>query len=364
MSAYASKKGSSTDELRKRIKENRLSGVYFLWGAEEYTKDFYAEKLRKIAKSSPLPEFNYVIFDAETQSPGDLEEATFALPYLWDCKVIEIRNLLPSKVSADDGAYYARIFASLPEYLTVLLVLRAGEYGSVKPGAEPRKVGPEEKKTGFRQMLAAIEENGLAVEFEPEKGEKLYHWVAKHFAARSVQTEQNLPSVLISYCGTDMYTLQGEISKLCDVYTGSPLTEQDVRTYCCPNESYVFFDAAACMNRHDIVGAKRILSGLRLTSDAISMAIGYLASHYQLMMLVKAGMDCGKTAAQMAAEQKLPVWKVSKAMSSICSSDPAVLQYAAAEIASADAKLKSLRGDPAAILELLVYRICAYGTKT
>jgi len=30
------------DELKKRIKENKLGGVYLFWGEEEYTKDFYA----------------------------------------------------------------------------------------------------------------------------------------------------------------------------------------------------------------------------------------------------------------------------------------------------------------------------------
>ena len=59
MSYYSNqKKPSSLDELKKRIKENTLGGVYLFWGEEEYTKDFYAEKLRKTAKSSPLPEFN------------------------------------------------------------------------------------------------------------------------------------------------------------------------------------------------------------------------------------------------------------------------------------------------------------------
>lgn len=360
MNYYGAKKPSSLDELKKRMKENKLGGVYLLWGEEEYTKDFYAEKLRKTAKSSPLPEFNYVIFDAETQSPGELEEATYALPYLWDNKVIEIRNLLPNKLSADDGAYYARIFETLPEYLTVLILLRAGEYGGTKSGGDAKK-NETDRKNGFKDVLASVEENGLSVEFVPERGEKLCNWVAKHFAARNVRIAQNLPSFLISYCGTDMYTLQGEIGKLCDAYEGKPLTERDAVRYCCANESYVFFDVAACMNRHDLAGAKRILSGLRMTPETVPMAIGYLASNYQLMLLVKAGMDSGKTAPQIAAEHKLPAWKVSKAINSLCNSDASFLNETVAEIAKADVRLKTMRGNPVAILELLIYRICMYG---
>lgn len=370
MSYYGQKKYASKpnnlDELKKRIKENKLGGVYLFWGAEEYTKDFYAEKLRKTAKSSPLPEFNYVIFDAETQSPGEFEEATFALPYLWENKVIEIRNLLPNKLSAEDGAFYARVFETLPEYLTVLILLRAGEYGGTKAGGEGKKNEAEknretEKKNGFKTLLASVEENGLSVEFEPEKGEKLCNWVAKHFAARGVRTAPNLPAFLISYCGSDMYTLQGEIGKLCDVYEGRPLTDRDAMKYCCANESYVFFDVAACMNRHDLAGARRILSGLRMTSETVPLAMGFLASNYQLMVIAKAGIDSGKTAAQIASELKIDSWKIGKAISSICNSDSAFLNEAVREIAKADAKIKTARGNPVAILELLVYRICMYG---
>lgn len=367
MSFYNNKKPSAMDELKKRVKENSLGGVYLFWGAEEYTKDFYADKLRKLAKDSPLPEFNYEIFDAETRTVGDFEEATFALPYLWENRVIEIRNLKPKQVTQSDAEEYARIFETLPDYLTVLILLRAGEYGGSKGGSESAKDDsndenkPEEKKNGFKTFLKAVEESGLSVEFEPEKGDKLCNWVARHFTSRGAKTEPGLPSFLTSYCGTDMYTLQGEIQKLCDACIGKTITEQDVRAYCCANENHVFFDVATCMVRKDAPGARRILAGVKMTPETVPMAMGFLASNYRLLLLVKAGMDMGKSVAQIAAEHKIPTWKVSKAVSSLGNADYATLQEAVAEIAETDAKLKNRRGNAAAALELLVYRICMYG---
>ncbi len=354
MGDWGKKKPSALDELKKRVKENRLSGVYLFWGEEEYTKDFYAAKLRKLATDAPVPEFNYLLFDAEKYTAGDFEEATFVLPYLWEHRVIEIRNLSPGGLSAEEGERYARIFASVPDYLTVLVLLRSDAYA----GGKGDKA--QEKKNGFRAFLTAVEENGLSVEFEPEKGEKLCAWVAKHFAARYVPISQGLPSALIAYCGTDMYTLQGEIGKLCDAYEGTPLTEREMRAYCCPNESYVFFDVAACMTRNDLAGARRILSGLRMTPDTVMMAIGYLASHYQLLSLVKAGLDSGKSVSQISSEQKQPTWKVQKAASAVVNTDAPRLRNAVREIAAADTRLKGTRADPRAVLELLLYRICSY----
>ena len=361
---YNNKQTSSIDELKKRIKENTMQGVYLFWGAEEYTKDFYAEKIRKLVKGSPLPEFNYVIFDAETSSPGDFEEAADALPYLWEQKVIEIRNLMPNKLSADDGEAYARILSTLPDYLTVLILLRSGDYnGSTSSAAskKPEKDKEKEKRNGFKSLLSAVEEFGLVVEFQTEKGDKLCHWVERHFASRHVKISQNLASFLVSYCGSDMYTLQGEIQKLCDAYQGVPLTEQDVKTYCSANESHVFFDVASCMVRRDLAGARKILSSLRMTPDDVTMAMGFLASNYRLMVLVKSGMDHGKSASQIAAEHKVSSWKVSKVISSLQNIDSATLHRAIADIADADTRMKTRRGDSVAALELLVYRICTYG---
>ena len=363
MSAYGRREPENNplDDLKKRIKDGNTNGAYLFWGAEEYTKDFYAEKLRRNAKDSPLPEFNYIVFDAETRSASELEECVQALPYMWECKCVEVRGLNVQKLSADEGEQYARIVSDLPDYVTLLFLLRAEEYNGGTGAKKPEKEGAPEKRNGWKSLLSALEQNGMVLEFQPEKGDKLAAWIAKHFSARGVKIAAGLPTMMISYCGNDMYTLQGEISKLCELYDGKTLTEQDVKTYCCANESYVFFDVATCMNRKDLAGARKILSGLRLNAESVPMAMGYLASNYQLMLLVKAGVDRGRTAAQIANEQKLPSWKVTKAISSLHYVTTEELNAAVRMIAETDLRLKTVRANPASALELLICRICAYG---
>lgn len=363
---------SPVDVLKKRVRDGKLQGVFLFWGAEEYTKDFYAEKIRALVKDSPLPEFNYILFDAEKQKPGELADAIETLPYMWDSKVIEIRGLTPSRCSVEDGEQIADLLSAVPDYLTVLILLRADDFdGSVKAGKagqkDEQKAGEADakkgnRKSGFGLVFDAVSASGLAVEFEPEKGDKLVAWVEKHFAAKKVAVDSGLPAALIGYCGTDMYILQSEIRKLCDVYAGSPLTERDVRTYCCSNESAVMFDIAACMTRHDIAGARKIFTSLRMTPETVPQTVGYLASHYQMMLLVRAGLDAGMGVNRIAAEQKLPVWRVSKAAQSLQAGNVTAeqLKYAVGEIAETDRRIKNRRGNPAAMLELLIYRICCH----
>ncbi|HBR30450.1 MAG TPA: hypothetical protein DD733_00040, partial [Clostridiales bacterium] len=65
----------SLDILKQRLKSDKPCGVYFFYGKEEYTKDHYVRELRKKVTSSPLPEFNHIVFDAEKSDVSEFFEA-------------------------------------------------------------------------------------------------------------------------------------------------------------------------------------------------------------------------------------------------------------------------------------------------
>ena len=359
---------SSIELLKKRVKENRLGGVFLFCGDEEYTKDYYVRVIRSLVKDAPLPEFAYLPFDAEKMTPSDLSDAIDTPPMMWDRKVIEIRNLRPDKCTSEDGEAYAALLENVPDEVTVLILLRADDMpassGSQKQG-DSEKSGKTKKQSGFEAVRKAVETCGLVVEFDSGDVKELVRWIARHFAASKVEISPGLPAEMIDYCGADMYTLQSEISKLCEVYAGKPLTERDVRTYCCSNESAVFFDVADCMNRRDIAGARKILQTVRLTDESVPMSLGYLAGHYQMMLAVKSGLDAGKSIQAIASELKAPSWRVNRAAQSIRTGNVSIerLKFAASVIASADATVKNNRADKAAVMELMIYRICTYGER-
>ncbi len=349
----------SLDILKTRIKENNIAGIYLFCGQEEYTKDHYAARIRKKVDSSPLPEFNHVYFNAASGKFSDFEDAVYALPYMCENKLIEITDLESAKLTVDVIEDYARVFSDVPEYLTILMVLRADEQVE-----EARK--SSNAKNGLGAFVAAVKSSGVIVEFENEKADKLITWISKHFASKGVSFDPNVPREIVNVCGNDMYILQSEITKLCEVFSGKPLTVTDVRKYCCANSSFKYFDMASALMRRDIVGAKRIWDSLDLKRDEISLAVGYLARKYAEMLVVKTGIDAGKSQELITkdlgfgAKQK---WQVSKISSSVGSVDSRMIAYAISQLSQADLKLKSYRGNPERILELAFYRICTYGRK-
>ena len=347
----------SLDILKKRIKENKISGVFLFMGKEEYTKDHYVSVIRKKVDSSPLPEFNHIIFDASVQSVSELEDAAFSLPYMWESKLIEITNLDTSKMTESLIEDYERVFSDVPDYLTILIVFRSFEFSDENNKSNKKKP----QKGGISSFVEMVKKYGLAVNFDTEASNKLVTWIIRHFNAAKVAFEQNVPKEILNYCGSDMYVLQGELLKLSAAYTGKPITVADVHKYCSQNISYKYFDIAAALNRRDIVSAKRILDGLKLKREEVPMAIGFLAKNYSEMLLVKTGIESGMSYDALSKELKIPSWRIGKIASAVYNTDIKAISFASSAIANADVKIKTLRGNAKKVLELAFYRICAYG---
>lgn len=347
----------SLDVLKTKLKQNNISGVYLFVGKEEYTKDHYAAQMRKNVDSSPIPEFNHCVFDASSQSISELEDACFSLPYMWDTKLIEIKNIDTSRLKESEALEYERVFCEIPDYLTVLIVLRDSEYNT-DPQA---KKAP---KSGISAFVNLVKKYGLVVDFETETADKLVSWISRHFNAKKIKYEYNVPRELLNHCGSNMYVLQGEITKLAAAYDTNPITARDVKKYCSQNVSYKYFDIANCLNKRDIVSAKRILDGLKLRREDYQLAVGFLAKNYADMLLVKTGLDSGKSPDSLASDLKIQSWRIGRIASAVSGVELSAIAYSVSVIADADLKLKTFRGNPKKILELAFYRICSYGRKT
>jgi|GEM_PF-442752 len=367
----------SLEILKQRLKENKPAGVYLFYGNEEYTKDYYARELRKKVTASPFPEFNHILFDASASGPEELADAVFALPYLWDYKMIEIKNLDLSALNADTAARYAELISQLPEYVIMLFLFRSSELdesvveGGFKKsaGAAAEKVDENEneeparkgKGKGINTLIGAIKKHGLAVNFPNETGEKLENWILKHFAAQKVPADRSAAQMLITLCGNDMYTLYHEIEKLICSPADRPITQRAVLKYCCPNESYKVYELSDALTGGDMKKVKRIYDNLVKSKTDPSLLLGYLSKCYSDMLLIQAATEEGFSQAKIAQMLKKSEWMVRRTAAGIARKPSGYLAYACEEIDAADRKLKRYSGNPYLVLEFLLLRLGLYG---
>lgn len=369
----------SLEILKQRLKENKPAGVYLFYGNEEYTKDYYARELRKKVTASPMPEFNHIIFDASASGPNELAEAVDSLPYLWDYKMIEIKNFDLFALNADTAARYAEVISQLPEYIIMLFLFRSSELDeSVVEGGFKKSAGLSAEKTsdeeseepaqkgkgkGINTLISAIKKYGLAVNFPNETGEKLENWILKHFAAKKVQADRSAAQMLIAFCGNDMYTLYNEIEKLVYSLAERPITQKTVLKYCCPNESYKVYELSDALTSGDMKKVKQIYDNLVKSKTDPSLLLGYLSKCYSDMLLIQAAAEEGMSQAKIAQMLRKSEWLVRRTAAGIARRPSGYLAYACEAIDAADRKLKRYSGNPYLALEFLLLRLGMYGRK-
>lgn len=355
----------SLDILKKRLKENKLGGTYLLYGHEEYTKDFYARQLRKKVASSPLPEFNYIIFDASVSDPSELAEAVFSLPYMWDYKLIEVKNLDTASLNADTAESYAQVISQLPEYVILLFLFRSEEFDDNMGGFKKGKsgTGSKAKGKGIKILIDAIKEEGVAVNFPNETGVRLEKWVARHFAASKIDVNRTAVQTLISLCGNDMYTLHSEIEKLINSPAPRPIDQNAVMKYCCPNESYKVYELSDALTNGDMKKVKRIFNVLAEDKTDPSMLLGYLSKCFSDMLIIKSGVEEGISHSRIAKLSKKQEWLVRKTAAGLSNKPSGYIAFACDAIDNADRKLKRYSINPYLVLEILLFRIGLYGRK-
>lgn len=114
----------SVDALKKKIKSGKLGGAYLFYGDEEYLKDHYLGQLRRAVETSPLPEFNHIVFEEKDMRFSDLGDALETLPTMANFKLIEIREPNFEKMKADTAERYTALLDDLPDYAAIVFLLR------------------------------------------------------------------------------------------------------------------------------------------------------------------------------------------------------------------------------------------------
>ena len=342
----------SADALKKKNKSGKLGGAYLFYGDEEYLKDHYLGQLRRAVETSPLPEFNHIVFEEKDMRFSDLGDALETLPTMANFKLIEIREPNFEKMKADTAERYAALLDDLPDYAAIVFLLRGETDGRLfAPGG----------KTPAAVVAAAVRRNGLVVEFKKETESKLYAWIDRHFTHRGVTIGKDAVELLVAMCGNDMYILAGEIEKLASYASDRPLTAEDVRTVCCANSSYRIFDMSASVTAGDYRKARTILADLMFSRTPPELIIATLGKSFCDMLLVRDAQSAGKSPAAMAGALKLQDWQLRRVLTAASRAEASFLAYAVRACAETDLRLKSVACEPYAAIETLLVRLRVYG---
>ncbi len=340
------------DLLKAQIKSQTSGKCYLLCGEEEYTKNHYSKLILKRAEDGPLPEFNLITFNDKTLTSYELATAMAELPYMSDYKLIYISDVELSKMPASTVNDIVAELRYIPEYANVVFVARADELS--------QKIITKKEKAPISELLEFIEQEGLIVEFESQSGYKLKKWLKRHFDAASANIDDNALETMISICGEDMFTLNGEVQKLIAYCKGRTVTSADVENVCCSNKSFRIFDLTKALAAKNTSQIHEIYNLLIREGASPFMILNMLSSCITDMTVVKSGLEAGKSVSEIAKTLKSFDWVVRNYAPSVKRVSYEYLEYAASKCNACAIALKSYRTDPANSIEVFLLKLAAF----
>ena len=337
-------------EFAKEVRSLTLSGIYFLYGDEDYLKNHYIrDACEKFKESDPMASFNLIRLDyGEGECRLDeIENALSAPPMMSPLKLIvlsfssfdsiKVKDALNELLSAhaDEGSMAVIVKASCGGF----------DYGNVKtPSAR----------------LKAMEKFAKCVRFDYKEPSKLFSWLSRHAADYGGKLSPAAGDYMMRTCGRSMYTLSGEIGKVSAYCAQNKINEIGVREcmLCCSrvdeDDAFGLANALTAGNTSEayaILGVK-----IRLRQDPY-MLLGQIAKTFTDLAAAALFISDGRDSSDYAKAMKMHPYRAESMYRSAKSASYAYFMNAVDLCLKADRNMKTMGNRGYGEIELLIARL-------
>ncbi len=194
-------------ELINEIKSASLSGIYFLYGDEDYLKNHRAAEMKKTVCAdetfAPFNSFEFVFGDGEIDL-GAVSDALLSPPMMAEQKIVDIYVASIDSLREKERAGLLSLLSSHSENDSgdTVVILRVPD-----SGFDP---GQPKKPSAFLRDASKFMKT-VCFDYQPDN--KLHRWMERHFAGYGLTISPYVSQEIIRLSGRSMYRLIGEIRK-------------------------------------------------------------------------------------------------------------------------------------------------------
>lgn len=258
--------------LNEDIKSGQLKQVYLLYGAEDYLKRQFKEKLiRAIIPGEDT--MNLTVYEGKGIPVNEAVDLAGTMPFFAEKRLIVFEN---SNLLVSGGADLAEFVKTMPDTACFLFVEREIDKRS--------------------KLYKAICSKGRAVEMKTQNDKTLQYWIKglaqkekKIFSDRAIQ-------YFLAKCGSDMGKLQNEFEKLaCYCMDRAEITENDIDAVCVSPLSNKVFDMIEAVSRKEQKKALSLYYDLLALNEKNMRILSLIERHYRILYHVKELQREGRT---------------------------------------------------------------------
>ena len=204
-------KAFSYSEALRELKAGGPGRLYILHGKEDYLREQYLQKLKKMCIPGGEDDFSYKRLDGPELDIHELQSAVDAIPFMSEHSFVELRNVDINKLKEPEK--YISVLSDIPDYCTVAFV-QSAEY----------------ELDGRLKLVKGLKKLGKDMNFSVQSQGLLIDWVIRRFAAAGKSIELEAAQRLLFISGEYMSRLIPEIDKLSAFAKGDRISVRDVET--------------------------------------------------------------------------------------------------------------------------------------
>lgn len=325
----------SETDLRGKIK-SRAAGAYVLFGEEDYLKTASLADLRKMAVGGcdeSLLQFNRTVLTDENYSAVALLAGAAAVPMMHDMHITEAEIRL-GLLKENQWKELVSALTEASRYPGAVTVVKCPA-GAFDHGDLPRR--PSAK---LKELSAAAD----CVYFGYQPEFRLKKWLMRHFLSREMKTDDAALDKIIEICGVDMFTLRGEVDKLC-AYAAAHGTDYVDDTMpsvvCCTNERDVAFELTNSIISGNKQTALTSLKRYKDRRESPVAVMGMITKAVCDMVNVSALSASGKSKKEISDALKIHEYRVGLYMNAVREISPEQLYAVMLRCRETDSALKS-----------------------
>ncbi len=311
--------------ITDNLKSKQFGPLYYIYGEEEYLKDYYYNELKQKTVSD-MREFNVIEFDSKNFDWLDFCNCVNSYPVMAEHKFVGVINIENSLLNDKFKSKFVDFLKTIPEFCTVVFF------------------DNELKKTGNTNPLkdAVQSAGGVIAQVERPATSGLVGWCARHFKQAKKQISTADINYMLTIADNDMRTLSSEISKLCNYCSGDTVSREDIDaivTKSIDANRFEIGDAFCAKNYNKVLD---IVDKLYKQSVEDIVIVNLFYRAFVDLYKVKLAIMCQKPLQQTATDFDIkPAFIVSKLAKNSCSLSIDFLEYAISISKKTDIKLKS-----------------------
>lgn len=276
-------------QINHDIETNEFKSFYLLFGAEDYLKLQYRDKLVK-ALADPEDTMNYCHFQGDKINVSEILDIGDTLPFFAEKRVLVIEDSGLFKKTPED---FDKRLESFPDTTVVVFV---------------------EKEIDKRcRLYKWMGKHGYCCELGHPDEKMLVTWIKGMCKAERKQIEDGTIFYLVEHMGTDMMLLKNEMEKLFSYcIKNDVITIDDVRSVCISQATDKMFDMLDAIGNRNQEKALQLYHDLLVLREPAMKILYMLVRHYRILMEMNALLSEGKDNKTIASACGIPPFSVKK----------------------------------------------------